>query len=342
MRLATSTDYQSCANAPKPTSTGAPDAPPEKPKNTCPTGTTCPNGYECTALTQDICITKYCDATNKCANKPGVDGSSCTTDTECSGLANGKCVESTCKVVIEGISCTTDTECSGLANGKCVESKCTTGSGGPPQITNNPSSNTGGTKSKCDWSCDYWSACSNDLKQKRTCYPSSGCYSKPKEETRTCAVCTPSWFCGSWSDSINDCGTRNCVDERSCGTSTGKPVTSQSCPIKNVIQKPAPVTGATSNYVPTKTIKKDVAEPSLWSQYKLHIIGGVLGVAVLGIIIILLVVFMGKKGSDVTELVSWIEGMKSRKASESQMRSILRNQGSWSSDDVNHAFKKVK
>ncbi len=44
------------------------------------------------------------------------------------------------------------------------------------------------------------------------------------------AKCTPDWSCGSWSEcSKSGTQTRTCTDSNNCGTSSGKPKTSQSC-----------------------------------------------------------------------------------------------------------------
>jgi len=41
--------------------------------------------------------------------------------------------------------------------------------------------------------------------------------------------CIPSWYCSSWSDCVNGQQTRTCTDSNYCGTTTGKPATTQSC-----------------------------------------------------------------------------------------------------------------
>ena len=46
----------------------------------------------------------------------------------------------------------------------------------------------------------------------------------------TLTVCVPSWSCGEWSDEDDSCGSRTCTDSNNCGTDTGKPDTSESCP----------------------------------------------------------------------------------------------------------------
>ncbi len=42
-------------------------------------------------------------------------------------------------------------------------------------------------------------------------------------------TCTPNWSCGSFSICVNGLQTRTCNDINNCGTSNGKPITSQSC-----------------------------------------------------------------------------------------------------------------
>lgn len=43
--------------------------------------------------------------------------------------------------------------------------------------------------------------------------------------------CTPSWDCTAWSSCTSGTQTRTCTDSESCGTTSGKPATSQSCTI---------------------------------------------------------------------------------------------------------------
>ncbi len=44
------------------------------------------------------------------------------------------------------------------------------------------------------------------------------------------AACTPSWQCGDWSNcTSSSTQTRECTDKNSCGTSSGKPASSQAC-----------------------------------------------------------------------------------------------------------------
>ena len=212
----------------------------------------------------------------------------------------------------------------------------------PPVIgetSSSESTNKGGFRSKCTWDCEYWTPCNGTLQQERTCFPGRRCYAKPKVEVKSCKTCNPSWFCGSWSDSVNDCGTRTCVDERSCGISFGKPVTSNTCPTKVTLQSPAPVTGTSGGYIP----EYDPSSPSIWSTFKNIIIGSVLGVALIGILLSIVVYFMmHKKGPEVGPLVSWIKTMKSRKSSDTQIKQILRDQGTWTPEDVKEAFRKIK
>lgn len=48
-------------------------------------------------------------------------------------------------------------------------------------------------------------------------------------ENSKCIVCTENWQCGSWSACINNQQTRTCTDSNSCGTTTNKPTTTQTC-----------------------------------------------------------------------------------------------------------------
>jgi len=41
--------------------------------------------------------------------------------------------------------------------------------------------------------------------------------------------CTPRWRCGTWSDSVNSCGTRICTDSNRCNRNTNKPDELVSC-----------------------------------------------------------------------------------------------------------------
>lgn len=44
------------------------------------------------------------------------------------------------------------------------------------------------------------------------------------------AACVPSWNCTTWSNTDKSCGTRTCVDTRSCGTTNNRPSLSSNCP----------------------------------------------------------------------------------------------------------------
>ena len=47
--------------------------------------------------------------------------------------------------------------------------------------------------------------------------------------TTTPFSCSPNWSCGSWSACAGNYQSRTCTDSNKCGTTTGKPVTTQSC-----------------------------------------------------------------------------------------------------------------
>jgi len=75
-----------------------------------------------------------------------------------------------------------------------------------------------------NWNCGSWSNCVNGEKT-RGC--NDGC-GNVKTESEKC--CIPDWSCNQWSNTNQECGTRTCIDINRCGTNTGKPITSKSCP----------------------------------------------------------------------------------------------------------------
>jgi len=81
------------------------------------------------------------------------------------------------------------------------------------------------------WSCDAWSACSNNV-QTRTCTDSNYCGTitgKPITNQACVSSCTPNWQCSDWTVCTNNQQTRTCTDTNNCGTITGKPATNQAC-----------------------------------------------------------------------------------------------------------------
>jgi hypothetical protein len=59
------------------------------------------------------------------------------------------------------------------------------------------------------------------------CEPGETC-SSCQADCGTCP-CAPNWICASWSSCIDSQQTRTCSDSNSCGTTAGKPATTQSC-----------------------------------------------------------------------------------------------------------------
>ncbi len=86
-----------------------------------------------------------------------------------------------------------------------------------------------------NWTCENWSACTNN-QQARTCIDSKNCgnsFAKPAE-SQTCNLsCTPNWTCENWSNCTNN-GTQSrlCTDKNNCGAISGKPSETQTCMTK--------------------------------------------------------------------------------------------------------------
>lgn len=53
----------------------------------------------------------------------------------------------------------------------------------------------------------------------------------------TAVICREDWICDVWSTCDDGTQTRDCFDGNSCGTSTGKPIESQSCTMPEVIEE---------------------------------------------------------------------------------------------------------
>ena len=64
-------------------------------------------------------------------------------------------------------------------------------------------------------------------------------------------TCTPSWSCTSWSTCSNGQQTRTCSDNNNCGTTSGKPATSQSCTNTPVCGNGICESGETSSSCPS-------------------------------------------------------------------------------------------
>ncbi len=320
------------------------------------------NGASCT--THSDCISNYCNSTsNKCETPPinlkAVD-STCNTDSEC--LSN-YCAANKCATkVLPGAGCTTNSQCS---SGVCNASKCTASL--PPSFGSNVTNQTnqtlenktikpasekkssgsgytppGYSRRSCrkEWDCTYWTPCNNKKKQTRTCYPPSRCREKVKEESRDCKACLESWVCTSFSNSADQCGTRKCYDEHSCGTSVNKPGESKSCPYKKpVVQQPKAPAYQPPAYTPPAT-KTPVKSVPVYEKYKWEIVGGIASLALFGSLLGLLIYFFFfKKKVDYSQLQRWIKTERRHGKTDSEIRKILNTHSDWDSKDIKGAFK---
>ncbi|MDO8655982.1 MAG: hypothetical protein Q7K45_01980 [Nanoarchaeota archaeon] len=100
--------------------------------------------------------------------------------------------------------------------------------------------------------------------------------------------CTPQWTCLSWSSCEEGRQTRNCVDERRCGTTAQRPIVERNCIPQNISVAAGPevVIPEPANSTIQQPVVVSPSE-SVWPKYILSI------VIVLGIVAIALV-FFGK------------------------------------------------
>ena len=54
-------------------------------------------------------------------------------------------------------------------------------------------------------------------------------FSESISDVSQTTTCTPNWKCGNWSTCVNNSQTRICTDSNNCGTTTNKPLETQSC-----------------------------------------------------------------------------------------------------------------
>lgn len=86
------------------------------------------------------------------------------------------------------------------------------------------------------WNCGFWSNCTSNFTQIRTCSDSNDCNNdtdKPSE-TRYCPIdseteCILNWTCTEWSDCFDKTQIRSCVDKNVCGNDSTKPHETKSC-----------------------------------------------------------------------------------------------------------------
>ena len=69
----------------------------------------------------------------------------------------------------------------------------------------------------------------------------------------TTPTCTPNWQCTSWSTCLNGIQTKNCTDYNYCGTTLGKPATTQTCGTTCTPNWQCTAWGNCSNGIQTKT-----------------------------------------------------------------------------------------
>lgn len=122
-----------------------------------------------------------------------------------------------CEAVAENITCSNDLDC-----------------GTPDYIGNHYCSGGNVNRNQTSYTClspgTANSSCTSTTTPQLidSCGAGEECI-EGQSECQVNITCTESWTCGNWSTCANGQQTRTCTDANSCGTTTNKPIESQSC-----------------------------------------------------------------------------------------------------------------
>lgn len=226
-------------------------------------------------------------------------------------------------------------------------------SGGGSSSSSSSGSSGGGGGCTSSWDCKPWTVCNASLQQSRVCVDLKKCNYKQLEkvENRSCKPCKESWICSEWSECDAGVQSRNCYDERDCGTVSGKPVEEKACD-EVVVAGPVPAK-VSSSYTPPATGGKTGAVPSsteaaekatFFQENMIYIILGVVGLLVLVGLVFSMVYLLRKKKIvyNVEELQQWI--LKERAAGEKDedIKKILIEHTGWTEQEVEATFQGLK
>ena len=114
-----------------------------------------------------------------------------------------------------------------------------------------------------DWTCNEWTECA-DSSQTRTCAGiNSTLCSSPITESQSCempVICTENWTCNEWTECADSSQTRTCADSNSCGTTTSKPIETQTCEMEESDETEEETT---TNEVETTTTEETITEATI-------------------------------------------------------------------------------
>ncbi len=180
-----------------------------------------------------------------------------------------------------------------------------------------------------------WSLCNSTGQQTRTLPDISRCRRPAKVEVRDC-TCTESWVCSSWSG--DECGTRKCVDEHSCGTTLQKPIEQKSCPIGGgpFLQKPA----QQDSYL----VPDFIEETTFWQEWGDWIVGAIIVIILIIIGVVVALHFLHKKKVvyNHDELLQWIKDERAAGTSNADIIGILKQNTGWTNEEVSKAFSELQ
>ncbi len=86
------------------------------------------------------------------------------------------------------------------------------------------------------------------------------------DTTNTAVICTTNWFCTNWSACANGVQTKTCTDLNNCGTTNGKPSTTQSC-VGLTQESVDVVTPVDDNYIITPSIPEATVPDSCQANW---------------------------------------------------------------------------
>jgi hypothetical protein len=89
-----------------------------------------------------------------------------------------------------------------------------------------------------DWRCTQWSPCRPENLSYRACVDYNGCnpnnfrvFFEQNCTYKPNVFCTETWQCSDWGTCNNGTHTRNCLDQKMCGTFAAKPFETESCSV---------------------------------------------------------------------------------------------------------------
>src|SRR3989344_3354210 len=266
--------------------------------------------------------------------------------------SNGDGCSATCTVE-SGWRCTENagglSTCTRVGGGRGDGSDGGGDGGGGDTGRDSSSSGSGSGRRRCtsSWSCDAWGLCNATLTQSRTCTDENQCDRKPRVEARSCTSCQESWVCSLWSECRSGSQYRTCDDEYKCGTFVQRPETEKRCDAPTVGFTPRkisePVAAPPSTFPPfgqePVTRRPPAVPPSFLSKYQKFAVRGGIALGILIILVVIIVLFIKRKGKVNSELAAWIGQARSGGKSDTYIRNALVDEG-WTEKEIEKALRR--